>query len=324
MVNKNDNAISIRDLRKIFSGPKGKRIVAVDGISLQVKRGQIFGFLGTNGAGKTTTLRMLSTLMPIDEGEVVIAGYDVAKDPGGVRKSIGYVSQSGGSDASATAMENLLLQGRLYDMPKAHAATRAKELLADFGLLSIVNRPASTYSGGQKRRLDIAMGIIHRPQVLFLDEPTTGLDPQSRADLWQQVRSLKQAGTTVMLTSHYLDEVDALADELSIMNKGKIVAQGSPKMLKRRFSSDHVTIQADLTNRTIESIKQLLAGLAELQDIRIGEGVIQIQVANGAKALPRILHFLEDKKVSVRAASIAQPSLDDIFLKQTSSLEAKK
>ncbi|MFG2649337.1 ABC transporter ATP-binding protein [Streptomyces sp. NPDC048436] len=226
--------ISTAGLTRTFRTKHGP-VEAVRGIDLTVGTGEILGFLGPNGAGKTTTLRMLTTLLAPTGGAATVAGIDLARDPAGVRRKIGYVAQSGGVDLNISLREELLTQGRLYRMTKPHAAARAEELAADLGLADLLDRKCAALSGGQRRRLDIAMGLMHRPEVLFLDEPTTGLDPGSRADLWALVRRLRDDhGTTVVLTTHYLDEADALCDRLVVIDKGVVVAEGTPSALKLR------------------------------------------------------------------------------------------
>ncbi|WP_201748018.1 ABC transporter ATP-binding protein [Chitinophaga vietnamensis] len=221
------------DLRKSYRTGK-QAVEAVRGVDMQVHQGEIFGFLGPNGAGKTTTLRMLTTLLQPDSGEAMIAGYDLRRQQQQIRECIGYVSQAGGSDKDATAWEDLILQGRLHGMPKLAAAARAKVLLETFDLGNIADRKPATYSGGQKRRLDVALGMMHNPAILFLDEPTTGLDPQNRERLWEEVRRLRDQGTTIFLTTHYMDEADALCDRIAIMDAGRIVVTGAPQELKRK------------------------------------------------------------------------------------------
>ncbi|RAJ79269.1 ABC-2 type transport system ATP-binding protein [Chitinophaga dinghuensis] len=223
-------------LQKSYKTGK-ETIPAVNGVDLEVFSGEIFGFLGPNGAGKTTTLRMLTTLLQPDAGEVSICSYDLYQQPEKIREVIGYVSQSGGADKDATAWEDLILQARLYGMSKREAAARASDLLAALGLESIADRRPATYSGGQKRRLDIAIGMINRPKILFLDEPTTGLDPHSREQLWDEVRKLRDLGTTIFLTTHYMEEADALSDRIAIMDQGQIVLTGTPASLKDAISS---------------------------------------------------------------------------------------
>ncbi|GGV00208.1 ABC transporter ATP-binding protein [Streptomyces spectabilis] len=236
--------ISTAGLARTFAAKSGP-VEAVRGIDLTVEPGEILGFLGPNGAGKTTTLRMLTTLLPPTGGAATVAGCDLVRDPAGVRARIGYVAQSGGVDPQETVRDELVLQGRLYHLPKAEAAARAVELAADLGLTELLGRGTAALSGGQRRRLDIALGLVHRPAVLFLDEPTTGLDPASRADLWALVRSLRaEHGTTVFLTTHYLDEADALADRIVVVDKGVVVAEGTPAALKERYAgSPDATLQ---------------------------------------------------------------------------------
>src|ERR1035441_5706774 len=204
--------------------------------------GEVFGFLGPNGAGKTTTLRMLTTLLPIDSGTASVAGSDVAREPKQVRQRIGYVSQAGGADDLSTGWENLILQGRLYGGDLDSVRQRARELAAVLDLSEFADRKVATYSGGQRRRLDVALGLIHRPEVLFLDEPTTGLDPQNRANLWEHIRAIQERGSTVFLTTHYLEEADALCDRLTIMDHGSIVAEGTPRELKREVIGDSMVL----------------------------------------------------------------------------------
>ena len=228
-----DRIIATDGLRKSFRSPKGT-VDAVNGVSIEVDRGEIFGFLGPNGAGKTTTLRMLTTLLPIDAGVATVAGFDVARQPQEVRSRIGYVSQLGGADDLATGRENLILQGRLYGGDLASVKRRTEALMGILDLSEFADRRVKTYSGGQRRRLDIALGIIHQPEVLFLDEPSTGLDPQNRANLWDHVRDLRDRGATIFLTTHYLEEADALCDRLMIMDHGEIIVEGTPRDLKRR------------------------------------------------------------------------------------------
>src|SRR5262245_37554852 len=234
--------IETRCLRKSFrtrAGREGvKTVQAVRGVDLDVADGEIFGFLGPNGAGKTTTLRMLATLITPDGGEATIAGADLRRDPGEVRRRIGYVAQGGSTWDEVSAREELVLQARLYGLRKSQAQERTTRALEAFQLTEYADRLCKTYSGGQRRRVDIALGIIHGPRVVFLDEPTTGLDPQSRAHMWDEVRRLRDEGMTVFLTTHYLEEADALCDRISIMDGGQIVAEGTPEDMKREISGD--------------------------------------------------------------------------------------
>ncbi|MFE7553419.1 ABC transporter ATP-binding protein [Streptomyces gardneri] len=224
--------ISTAGLARTFTGRSGP-VEAVRGIDLTVRPGEILGLLGPNGAGKTTTLRMLTTLLAPTGGAATVAGHDLVKDPAAVRRRIGYVAQSGGLDPQETVRSELVLQGRLYGLDRTRANARAEELAVDLDLTELLDRPTPALSGGQRRRLDLAMGLTHRPEILFLDEPTTGLDPGSRADLWTLVRRLRdEHGTTVVLTTHYLDEADALADRIVVVDRGTVVAEGSPAALK--------------------------------------------------------------------------------------------
>src|SRR3954470_15299061 len=237
--------IETRGLRKSFTSRQGrekKTVEAVRGVDLDVAEGEIFGFLGPNGAGKTTTLRMLATLIEPDGGTATIAGADLRGDPGEVRRRIGYVAQGGSTWDESTAREELVLQARLYGISKATATERGARVLQAFQLSEYADRRCKTYSGGQRRRVDIALGIIHEPKVVFLDEPTTGLDPQSRAHMWDEIRRLRDEGLTVFLTTHYLDEADALCDRIAIMDHGQLVAEGTPASLKREISGDVVHV----------------------------------------------------------------------------------
>ncbi|MFI1968839.1 ABC transporter ATP-binding protein [Streptomyces cinnamoneus] len=238
------DSIHTSGLARSFATPHGP-VVAVRGIDLTVRRGEILGFLGPNGAGKTTTLRMLTTLLAPTGGTATVAGHDLVRDPEGVRRSTGYVAQSGGVDPAVSVREELVTQGRLYRLTKRLAQDRAEELATALDLVDLLERPCGTLSGGQRRRLDIAMALAHRPEVLLLDEPTTGLDPRSRADLWDLVRRVRSEwGTTILLTTHYLDEADALADRLVVVDKGAIAAEGTPAELKSRHGgSPDATLQ---------------------------------------------------------------------------------
>ncbi|HUR04943.1 MAG TPA: ATP-binding cassette domain-containing protein [Nonomuraea sp.] len=247
-------AIHVRGLRRTFTLKNGP-VHAVRGIDLTVERDQILGFLGPNGAGKTTTLRMLTTLLPPSGGRAEIAGHDLLADPAGVRRRIGYVAQSGGLDPGCGVREELITQGRLHRLTKSQAGARAEELAGDLALLELMDRPTAALSGGQRRRLEIALGLVNRPEVLFLDEPTTGLDPASRAELWQLVRRIRaEHGTTVFLTTHYLDEADALADRIVVVDAGAVVAEGTAAELKSRHTGDPAASLQDaflaITGRT--------------------------------------------------------------------------
>ena len=311
------NIIEIKDLKKNFkSRVKGKRTIveAVKGITLSINEGEVFGFLGPNGAGKTTTQRMLATLLPIDSGQASIAGIDVAKKPADVRKVIGYVGQVGGTDEYATGMENLVLQGQLYGMNKADITKNAAELIELFDLKDYIGRLAKTYSGGQKRRLEIAMGLIHKPQVLFLDEPSAGLDPQTRASLWHLVQNLKKSGMTVLLTTHYLDEADKLCDRIAIIDLGKIVGIGTPKELKSQISGESIRIEVDCDPH---AVVDLFKGKPFVKETRTDHHHIYLTVDKGSTALPKIFEELNAQKITAKSITVHKPSLDDVFLKLT-------
>jgi ABC-2 type transport system ATP-binding protein len=333
-----DNVITTQDLRKSFPvrGRDGsRRVEAVRGVSIEVAQGEIFGFLGPNGAGKTTTLRMLTTLLPIDAGTATVAGYDVARQPGLLRRRIGYVSQLGGSDELATGRENLILQGRLYGASKAQTGPRAAELSALLDLAEFADRRVATYSGGQRRRLDIALGLVHNPSVLFLDEPTTGLDPQSRANLWEHIAGLRDRGTTVFLTTHYLDEADVLCDRLMIMDHGLIVAEGTPRSLKQQVAGDAIVIslrngdqpgdgrEAQRVSRPgggtedRDRAADLLRSEPYVRELAAADGQVRLYVDDGGTALPQLIRLLDSHGIGIRSISMSEPTLDDVFLRQT-------
>ncbi len=311
-----DHIISTDGLRKSFRTPKGM-VDAVQGVSITVARGEIFGFLGPNGAGKTTTLRMVTTLLPIDAGTATVAGFDVARQPQEVRSRVGYVSQLGGADDLATGRENLILQGRLYGGDLATVSRRTEAVMDILDLAEFADRRVKTYSGGQRRRLDIALGIVHQPEVLFLDEPSTGLDPQNRANLWDHVRSLRDGGATIFLTTHYLEEADALCDRLVIMDHGEIVVEGTPRDLKRQVAGESVV----LSLRNEEGATTRTAALLDTQDYvretNIDGDHVRLYVDDGGAALPAILRILDAEGIGVKSMSISEPTLDDVFLRQT-------
>lgn len=306
--------IETRGLRKAFTSRQGrekKTVEAVRGVDLDVSEGEIFGFLGPNGAGKTTTLRMLATLIEPDGGTATIAGADLLRDPGEVRRRIGYVAQGGSTWDGSTAREELVLQARLYGASKATAQARAATVLEGFQLTEYADRECKTYSGGQRRRVDIALGIIHEPRVVFLDEPTTGLDPQSRAHMWDEVRRLRAEGMTVFITTHYLDEADALCDRISIMDNGEIVASGTPASLKREISGDVVRV-----GLPVGAVAAAASALSGYKTETYDEGV-RLYVEDGAVAIPQILRALDAADVPLGTIELHRPSLDDVFLTKT-------
>jgi ABC-2 type transport system ATP-binding protein len=309
-------AVAVSGLRKSFR-VAGQTVAAVSGIDLTVAAGEIFGLLGPNGAGKTTTLRILTTLLTADAGAARVAGADVLAEPAVVRRRIGYVSQLGGADKSATGRENLLLAGRLYGLSAADAARRCRELAEVFDLGELVNRSVRTYSGGQRRRLEVALGIMHQPRVLFLDEPTTGLDPQNRANLWDQLRLLRAAGTTICLTTHYLDEADELCDRVAIVDHGRVIALGTPDQLKGRYSAGTITITPDVDRAGLPALARELADAAGAEASVTDNGAIRLTVTEATPAMAAVFEVLAGRRVSVLAATIGRPSLDDVFLRET-------
>jgi len=314
-------AVQVTGLRKSFR-VAGAAIEAVSGIDLTVAAGEIFGLLGPNGAGKTTTLRILTTLLPADAGDAYVAGEDVRRAPGLVRQRIGYVGQLGGADKEATGRENLMLAGRLYGLSAVGARRRCAELTEVFDLDALADRAVRTYSGGQRRRLEVALGIMHRPRVLFLDEPTTGLDPQNRANLWEQLRLLRDGGTTVFLTTHYLDEADQLCDRVAIVDHGRVIALGRPDELKQRYSADSIAVTPEAGPDVLEAVARELAQAPFISAAVVtpgagGHGTIRLTATDATRAMAAVFGALASRGVPTRAASVARPTLDDVFLRET-------
>jgi len=305
--------IETRDLRRTFRSRKSE-VEAVRGVDLSVGTGEIFGFLGPNGAGKTTTLRMLATLLTPTAGEATVAAADLRREPQQVRERIGYVPQGGSTDPAETGRGELVIQGRLYGMNKADAQARAAEVLAALDLEAAADRTTSTYSGGMKRRLDVGLGIVHKPSVLFLDEPTTGLDPQARARMWDEIRLLRAGGTTVFLTTHYLEEADALADRLAIIDQGKIVAEGTADELKRQVAGDVVTL---VVNGSTEQVLETVRRQPFVREATGEEGIVRLYVDRGETAVPQLLRILDGAGLEAASIALTRPSLDDVFLRQT-------
>jgi ABC-2 type transport system ATP-binding protein len=310
--------IETKGLRKSFRTRHRRKtttVEAVRGMDLNVAESEIFGFLGPNGAGKTTTLRMLATLLLPDDGEATIAGVDLLADPAGVRQHIGYVAQGGGTWDEVTAREELVLQARIAGMSRAEAQRQAARTVDAFQLTEFADRWCKTYSGGQRRRLDIALGVIHSPRVLFLDEPTSGLDPQSRASVWDEVRRLRADGMTVFLTTHYLDEADALCDRVAIIDHGVIVAEGTPNDLKRDLSGDVVFV--GLNGSTSEAA-DVLRDKPFVRNLEIRDGAgLRLQVDSGETAIPQIMRELDRSDLPLDTITLHRPSLDDVFLAKT-------
>jgi ABC-2 type transport system ATP-binding protein len=308
-------AIEAVGLEKTFSA-RGRKVKAVDGLSFAVAEGEIFGLLGPNGAGKTTTMRMLTTLLPIDAGRATIAGIDVAAEPARVRRHLGYVSQAGGADLLATGEENLALQGALYGMNRSQLAARVPEVLGLLDLEQIATRRVKTYSGGQRRRLDVALGIVHQPEVLFLDEPSTGLDPQNRANLWDHIGNLASSGTTVVLTTHYLEEADALCERVIIVDGGRIVAAGTPASLKAGVAGASVTLTFRDPDQATRAAGQL-GLIGGISDLSIDAAAVRLHAQGGAGLVPELLRSLDAAGSPVTSLAFSEASLDDVFLAAT-------
>jgi ABC-2 type transport system ATP-binding protein len=306
-----DPAIAARALRRTFKGG----IEAVRDIDLTVSSGEIFGFLGPNGAGKTTTVRMLCTLLPPTAGSATVAGLDVVKDAAAVRRRIGVALQEIGLDPVQTGRELLELQCGLYGITGQHARARAEELLELVGLTEAANRRTKTYSGGMKRRLDLASALVHSPHVLFLDEPTTGLDPASRLTIWDEVRRINATGSTVFLTTQYLEEADQLCDRLAIIDNGQIVAQGTPEQLKAEMGHDVVSVSVDADQ--VGATEAALTGLPGLERVMVESGAVALYVEDGAGSIAEIVRRLEREQIAPGPISVARPTLDDVFLKAT-------
>jgi len=308
-----ESVIETRGLRRVFRS-RQRQVEAVAGVDLNVSRGEIFGFLGPNGAGKTTTLRMLATLLPPSGGTARVAGCELATQPAKIRERIGYVGQAGGADREITGRTELVFQGRLYGMSVEAARKRAAELIEMLELEGAADRKTGTYSGGQKRRLDIGLGLVHNPQLLFLDEPTTGLDPQSRARVWDEVRRMHDRGTTIFMTTHYMDEADALCDRLAIIDHGRIVVESTPTELKRQVAGDVVTLTvAGDQQRAFDLIKDQ----PFVREAKLENGSVHLYVGRGEVAMPTILRLLDGAQMQLQTVELHRPSLDDVFLRQT-------
>ncbi len=303
------NVIEAQGLRKTYKG----EVQALDGLSFGVPAGTIFALLGPNGAGKTTTVRILTTLSQPDEGAARVAGIDVLRHPGKVRSLIGSVSQHTGSVNLLTGQENLMMQGALYGMRGRDLRRRVAELLDALGLADAATRQARTYSGGMRRRLDIATVLVHRPAVLFLDEPTTGLDPEGRADLWSVLTGLVSSGTTILVTTHYLEEADQFADKVAIVDRGRIVAEGTSAELKAGLHGDSLLLELDSAGRA-ELAEKVLADAPEVIAATRDGVRLRARVADGPRALPGVLGGLEAAGIGVTSVTVARPSLDDVYL----------
>jgi ABC-2 type transport system ATP-binding protein len=304
-------AIDARDLTKTYKGG----VHALNGLSFAVAPGTIFALLGPNGAGKSTTVKILTTLSQPTSGTATVAGHDVGKHPDQVRRAIGSVAQRSGVDRQATGRENLTLQGELYGLRGRDLTVRVNDLLDRFGLTAAADRSARTYSGGMERRLAIAMGLVHRPQVLFLDEPTSGLDPEIRADMWAEIARLaREEGLTILLTTHSMDEADQLAQRLAIVDQGRIVVEGTPDQLKGELRGDALQIQlgAPAPNGEVHAALDRVPGLRE---ITLDGATLRARADNAATAVPPLLSALDAAGAPVASVTIARPSLDDVYLR---------
>ncbi len=305
-------------LTKIYK----KQIVAVDHIGLNIKEGEIFGLLGPNGAGKTTTIRMLSTLTRPTSGTASVAGYDIIRDSRKVRRIIGYSAQAAGVMENATGRENLDLFGRYHHMDGSTLKRRADELLALVNLTEDANRLVKTYSGGMRKRLEIATALVHQPRLLFLDEPTLGLDIQIRVNIWDYVRRLSEAGISILLTTHYLEEADRLSSRVAIIDRGKIIATGSPEELKSAIEGDAVSLRmpsasAEEQAATFKKTERILSAQPFVKKIVATHDGVNVYVDRADEAMPRMLRLLEKEGVETASTTVSRPSLDDVFIRYT-------
>jgi ABC-2 type transport system ATP-binding protein len=305
--------IEAHNLRRTFK-TKTAQIEAVAGVDLLVEQGAIAGLLGPNGAGKSTLMRILVTLLRPSSGTASVAGHDLLRHRGEVRKRIGYVAQGHASDPAVSGRSELVFQARAFGVSKTEAHARAESLLEQFDITGPADRPTGSWSGGQRRRLDIALALCHSPELLVLDEPTTGLDPQSRAHLWDEIRRLRAGGVTIMLTTHYLEEADALCDRLTILDHGRVVAEDTPDELKRRIAGDVVTVDVEGPSEVALS---LLRRQPFVRSAAAEDGQLRLYVDRGDTALPALLRLLDRAGLAPISLSLSKPSLDDVFLQQT-------
>jgi ABC-2 type transport system ATP-binding protein len=302
-------AIVVEGLQRKFD-----EVLAVQGVDLSVEEGEIFGFLGPNGAGKTTTVRMLTTLLLPTGGRATVAGHDVVKQARAVRATIGVALQEAALDPLMTGRELIRLQATLQGLPGAEGKQRADDLLERVDLSAAADRRVGTYSGGMQRRLDLAAALVHQPRVLFLDEPTTGLDPVSRKTIWEEVRALNDEGTTVFLTTQYLEEADQLADNVAIIDSGRIVAEGTPDSLKTEIGNPHIQLQ--LAAGSIAEAEEVCARVGKLLPPVDGRTVL-VEAANGAADIPKVVRALDDAGIAVESLELVRPTLDDVFVAKT-------
>lgn len=310
-------AIQVKGLKKSY----GKNQV-LKGIDLTIKKGTMLALLGPNGAGKTTTVRILSTLLKYDEGEVTINGYDLAKESDDIRSIIGLTGQSAALDELLTGRENLIMMGRLYRLTKSSSEERAEELLKEFGLVDASDRPVKTYSGGMRRRLDLAVSLIATPPIIFLDEPTTGLDPRSRIAMWEVIRTLMDKGTTILLTTQYLEEADHLADQIVVIDGGKVIAEGTAKELKGKVGNDRLELTIK-NNAMLTKAKKLLG--SDVMELKSEENTLSMVINDINNDIRRVLDIMGDNGIELTSMAVHKPTLDDVFLSLTGDqTEGKK
>jgi len=304
-------AIEAHNLTKTYPGD----VQALDGLSFSVEEGTVFGLLGPNGAGKSTTVKILTTLSRPDSGTASVAGFGVLDESARVRRAIGIVAQKSGADVQATGRENLRLQGQVFGLGGRELEARIDSLLDQFGLADAADRLVRTYSGGMQRRLDVALALVHEPEVLFLDEPTTGLDPEVRAEMWEEISRLTGEGLTVLLTTHYLEEADHLAARLAIVDRGKVVAEGTPDELKRELRGDAIHVElAD--GHDADAIRAALnGGITGVGEVKLDGRRLHARAEDGGRTVPGVLAALEEAGVGVAAVTVARPSLDDVYLR---------
>ncbi len=302
-------AIVVEELERVFED-----VLAVQGIDIAVEEGEIYGFLGPNGAGKTTTVRMLTTLLLPTGGRATVAGHDVVKEARAVRSTIGVALQEAALDPLMTGRELIRLQATLQGIPTAEGKRRADDLLQRVDLVAAADRRIGTYSGGMQRRLDLAAALVHEPRVLFLDEPTTGLDPVSRKTIWEEVRTLNDEGTTVFLTTQYLEEADQLADNVGIIDSGRLVAEGTPESLKADVGNPHIQLQ--LAAGSVTEAESILGPIGKLLPPKDGRKVL-VEVENGAADIPHVVRALDEAGIAVESLELVRPTLDDVFVAKT-------
>jgi ABC-2 type transport system ATP-binding protein len=312
-----DRIIEVRDLVKVY----GHDTRALDAITFDVGHGELFGFLGPNGAGKTTTIRILATLLRPTAGVARVAGFDVAAHPHDVRERLGIAMQTPTLDAFSTGRETLQLAGRLHRLPAAEIRRRADELLELMGLASVAKKLTGTYSGGMKRRLDLASALMHRPPLLILDEPTEGLDPQSRTALWEELERISAQGTTMLLTTHYMEEADRLCSRLAIVDNGRIVVEGEPQELKETVGADSVVLQLESSNGNgddkVGTVCRLLEDMLPCEAVASHPAGVALAVPNASAAVPQLMRRIDGNGLHITGLQMSQPSLDDVFLKYT-------